>query len=400
MIRTAACWLIPATLALCQPLPQHVLELSRIRRNMKTALDTLPNYTCLAVTERSQIVRGRPPRPIDTVRVEVAHVERQDMLAWPGAVKFEVADPARMIGSGMFSSGEFFAHLAGVFGQSAVVRYAGPDLIGGRKVLRWDYSLAPSLGTQWLISWAGRTAVAGENGSFWADPESKEVLRLTAESDGLPPEFPIRAVRTTIDYARVKIADRDVYLPQTAVVSVTEATGSRNINTTEFTHCRQYQTESLIRYSVDDRMPEPAGAGPAGVHELVIPSELKIVVELAGDIDPGARTGDRIQGVVVADVVQKKRIVIPRDAVATGRIRRIELDPESAAPRYIIGLEFTDLEWPGYHARFLARLSRAAGHKTRAGEAPGVATFLLDTDPFRIANGTQMIWMTEDITRK
>lgn len=390
---------LAALCAAAGELPEQVRELSRIRLKMREHLATLPNYTCLAVVERTQRAPNqRTDRHEDTVRIEVAHVDDRDMMAWPGAVEFRTADPSQLIGYGMFSSGEFFAHLASIFSQAAVIAYNGPETIGGRKLLRWDYQAAGSLGSEWVITSAGRSAVTGERGSFWSDPTNHEVLRLDIASDGLPPNFPIRDVRSEIDYARVRIGERDVYLPQTARVTLTETMGERRVNTIEFSHCRQYLTHSEIRYADDDRATE---ASPTtGVREIVLPENLRVTAELAGAIDPSIQVGDPIQAVVTADAVQKKRIVIPKGAVLTGRVRQVELDSSTTLQRYLLGLEFTDLTYPGYHARFFAHLVRAAGYQTKPAGAPGVAVLVLASQPFELKNGTVLQWLTEDISRK
>jgi hypothetical protein len=77
------------------------------------------------------------------------------------------------------------------------------------------------------------------------------------------------------------------------------------------------------------------------------------------------------------------------------------MEPDSEAPaQYILGLEFTDLEYPGYHARFFAKLARVAGRRNRPSDVPGVTIVVLDSEPFRLAKGTSMVWVTEDIARK
>ncbi len=400
MLRAAALVLCALLCAPAGEIPDDVLKLSRIRLKMREAMNTLPNYTCLSVTERSrQSARERTPHRIDTVRVEVAHADHHDLLAWPGAARFETTDPAQIVGSGMFSSGEFVGHLASIFNQNAVLKFAGSGNILGRNVLRWDYYLAPHIASEWRISFAGAGSImAGAKGSFWADAETLDILRVTAVSDGIPPNFPITEARTTIDYARVLIGDREVLLPQTATTRLSEFTGDRSLNFTEFSHCRQYVTNSEIRYGVDSPKTD-APASEGGVRETVIPGDLRVPLELAADIESRAAVGDPIQALVTSDVIHKKRVVIPQGASIKGRIRQMEPDLE-APGQYILGLEFTDLEYPGYHARFFAKLARAPGRRTRPSDVPGVTIVVLDSEPFRLAKGTSMVWVTEDIARK
>lgn len=211
---TLAVFAILAALALrADQLPEHVLQLSRVKARVNQALKTVPDYTCLAVTARyRQELKDSSPRPVDVVRIEVAHANGADLYAWPGASHFETTRAAEMIGAGMYGSGEFASHLGTIFNGYAVMKYSGKEGRLGRQLLRWDYSLA-QFASKWQISYASRTAIAGERGSFWADPETLDVVRAEVRSDGLPPNFPIAEVVTQIDYARVRLGSREVLLP-------------------------------------------------------------------------------------------------------------------------------------------------------------------------------------------
>ena len=80
MFRLAILVLCSLLCARADELPGDVLKLSRIRLKMREALNTLPNYTCLSVTERSrQSARERAPHRVDTVGVEVAHADHPDL---------------------------------------------------------------------------------------------------------------------------------------------------------------------------------------------------------------------------------------------------------------------------------------------------------------------------------
>lgn len=393
-------------------LPDHVLNLSRVKRKALQGLKSLPDYTCLAVTERSQQnVKDRAPRRIDTIRMEVAHSGSQDLYAWPGANRFETTHAGEMIGSGMFGSGEFATHLKTVLDGYGVLTYVGAENTLGRKLLRWNYSIAP-FATDWRISFASRTAVAGAKGSLWADAESLDVVRLEVRTDGLPPGFPITEVATTIDYARVRFGGREVLLAQTAFTELTEFSGLRNQNFTEFSHCRQYVTQSDISFGT-----EPAAGGmPAspssGISEFVIPAGVRVFIALSTALDSQrASVGDAVEAVVTADASQKRRTVIPKGAVVHGRVRR--MDAHAGPPEHsVVALEFTDVEYPGHHARFFGKLiqvsSSAPGLRTADPGAassghplvPGVGAFWMEGTSFQLAKGMAMTWVTLDISKK
>jgi hypothetical protein len=413
-------------------LAPDVLHLARVKARQQEAIGTMPDYTCLAVTERSQQgLRDSAPQPIDVIRMEVAHAGKADLYAWPGAARFETSQAMELIGAGMYGTGEFATHLRSIFGGYAVMKYAGEVNVAGRKLWRWDYKLAQVF-SRWVVSFASRSATAGEIGSFWADERTLDVVRLEIHSDGLPPNFPISEVDTTIDYARVRIGERKVFLPQTAVTVMMEGfSGKRMRNLTEFSHCRQYVTQSEVRYDVGP--PAPAGKAEAagGVQEIAIPANLRIPVVLTAEVDSSASmVGDPIEAMVTADVRQRGRgIVVPKGAALHGRLRR--MDFETGPPEhFLIGLEFMDLEFSGCHARFLGRLDRldpqtsglrwlidspvrvrkektghgidviTSGTAYRIPAIPGVGVFFMEGSSFRLPKGMAMSWVTEDIARK
>lgn len=432
MMRVIAFAVVAVSALPAAELPDHVLHLAQVKARVQQSLKTMPDYTCLVVTQRSeQGLLDPAPRPVDVVRLEVAHSGGMDLYAWPGAERFETSSAAELIGAGMYSSGEFATHLDSIFGGYTVMKYAGEERVLGRKLWRWDFGLKQVF-ARWTVTYASRNAVAGEKGSFWADPATFDVVRLEIHSDDLPPNFPISQVDTTIDYARVRLGPGDVLLPQSAQTISTEGfSGKQSQNYIEFSHCRQYVTKSEVRYdAAAPSEPSLASSVASGVKELSVPPNLRVSLALTSDIDSAnAAVGDLIEAVVTSGVAQKKQIVIPNGATLRGRLRR--MDMEAGPPRhFVIGLEFMDLEFPGYHARFFARLDRVesplpglrwlvdspmrirkektghgidvitAGTAYRTPRVPGVGIFFMEGASFHLPKQLAMTWITEDVSRK
>ena len=85
MTRAIALALIALNGLFAEELPQHVLNLARVKARVQENLRTVPDYTCLAVTDRfEQGFRDAAPRQVDVVRMEVAHSRRHRpvCLAW------------------------------------------------------------------------------------------------------------------------------------------------------------------------------------------------------------------------------------------------------------------------------------------------------------------------------
>ena len=106
--------------------------LQRVRAHMVETLARQPNYTCLETVERSNRAgKEKQFRLLDTVRLEVALVDRTEMFAWPGSKQFEDTDVRAFVPTGMFGNGEFGLYANAVFGgRSTEFEYKGEAKLG------------------------------------------------------------------------------------------------------------------------------------------------------------------------------------------------------------------------------------------------------------------------------
>src|ERR1700685_439085 len=75
--------------------------LERVKAHMVETLARQPNYTCLETVERSnRAAKEKEFRLEDTVRLEVALVDRREMFAWPGSKQFEDTDMRAFVPTG------------------------------------------------------------------------------------------------------------------------------------------------------------------------------------------------------------------------------------------------------------------------------------------------------------
>jgi hypothetical protein len=116
-----------------ESLPPASQQLARIRAHMADILTHQPNYTCLETVERSYRAAGSRRLTLDdTIRMEVALVDGQEMFAWPGSKKFEETDLRKLIPSGTFGNGNFALHARSVFlGRVATFEYRGAEIFAG-----------------------------------------------------------------------------------------------------------------------------------------------------------------------------------------------------------------------------------------------------------------------------
>jgi len=126
-----------------------------------------------------------------------------------------------------------------------------------------------------------------------------------------------------------------------------------------------------------------------------------------------ASVGDPLRGRVVEDVRQNGELMLPRGAVITGHIRK--LDRNSGAKPFAVGIELSDVEWAGAHATFYGEMvdldAKSAGthrpltyfdnhaQKVAIDALPGAGVFYIDGGKFHIPPGFHMVWRTRVISR-
>lgn len=406
-------------------LPKNVLELAQLKRNAAAEVARLSNFTCLETVERShRKSQEQPFRYADTVRLEVALSNNRELYGWPGANHFEEHDVGDVVGSGTISSGSFASDVkAALVDNVSTIVWHGEEEIIGRRALRWDY-VVPYYLSGWIVEAGGHRGRVSATGSFWADAKTLELLRLRVNASDIPPDLPIMAAEDTLDFARFRVGSRNLLLPQTAEFVLTDLRGRQSRNVMEFSHCREFTSEAKLSYEAP-AVPEEHAA-PAT--ELAIPAGLLIDARLAEPIDSKvAAVGDPISATIEVPVKNKGQILIPEGALLRGRLRRMEKD-FTAGEHFVVGLEFTDIEFPGRHARFFgdlvemgplpdsrwaigavasttqstiagSTLTRTTVERYTVRAIPGVGMFLMDGASFRIAAGLRMVWRTVEIRK-
>ena len=379
-------------------LPHEVLLLAHFKEQMRQVLSEVPNYTCLETIQR--LVQDRHAiafRPLDTVLLEVSNLGNKELLAWPGAHRFEEGELSSFASGGLMGNGIFALHARTVFlSNTSVIQYFGNEEIAGRPVARYDFRV-PEVWSGYQIRANGASAKVGTFGSFWIDPASLELVRLEVQANEIPAELGIERNVTIIDYAQMRIGDSGVLLPQAAKLVMMLLSGEVRRNDIQFSHCREYHAESSIRFDMPDT-PAPASAPP--LRQVDLPAGLRVSIELETSIDSTtAHVGDPLRGHVANDVRRKdKTIIIPNGAIATGRIRGLARSPSPEAACDLT-IELAELEWENTSAEFYGELltpssAAAATGEVHALQIPGTGVLHMTGTRFHIAPGFRMNWRT------
>ncbi|MBI5281319.1 MAG: hypothetical protein HY858_06520 [Candidatus Solibacter usitatus] len=414
-------------------LPREVLLQARIKQKVERLAAQAVDYTCLETIERSaRDSAQRPFRPVDVLRLEVGLVGKKEVFSWPGAEKFEERSPADLVSVGTVSTGEFMQLMRAVFiGNTASIKWRGEEELNGRPALRYDYSL-PLFGFRWQVALAGGSGEVRAEGSFWADAETLDILRLEARAVDIPPGLPLEAMTSRTDYGMMQMRGAAVWLPQSAELTLRELGGKESRNRIEFSHCRQFSgSSSLLAGEIQAEAGAPA---PAEVAPFDVPAGLSLSMTLETEVDSSkARVGDLLEARLTADAVLKKKVIIPKDAVIRGRLRRLERSAEGT-PHFVVGVEFAEIEFAGKRGRLFGKLQsveqvaglqwmlsssshkaeRLSGGSTMQGvtvntshteniyvrDLPGVGTFFMTGTQFRLPRGLKMTWQTVELPRR
>ncbi|HUE10035.1 MAG TPA: hypothetical protein VMQ54_03810, partial [Steroidobacteraceae bacterium] len=247
-------------------------------------------------------------------------------------------------------------------------------------------------------------------------------------ADEIPPLLQVNDAITTMEYARTRIGQTDVLLPQTGELRLLGTSGEEAIDRFEFTHCRSFQAETSISFDQPDAIAQPATAAAATpnreasalARELSFPGGLTVAIALAAAVTDRAAVGELIEGRVAGNVIFQGQTIIPDGAAVHGRIRRMERYSDMGG-YFTLGFEFTEIEAGGASTRFFANLDSAGPltgfewsmssgtsrtlrggqitqieHETITGPAlPGVGTFFMRGAHFEIPKGWKMAWKTQ-----
>ncbi|HWR54149.1 MAG TPA: hypothetical protein VN428_23770 [Bryobacteraceae bacterium] len=329
--------------------------LAGIRKRVAADHARLPNYTCKQTIERSTRPNASKKwTPVDSLRLEVALVAGRELYAWPGSPKFEEKRIDELVGtSGAIGTGVFALQLRNLFlAPGPKFFYAGEAQANGRRAVRFNFEV-PREKSGFEVGDGQHGAVVAYAGSFLADSETLELIRLDIQVDEVPAPVRVRATRDSIEYAKARIGESDFLLPALAEMIIIAPDGdARNI--TRFDACRQYVGESVVSFG------DAPSAGAEAVkpfREVGLPAGLAVEMTLETQITPDAAVGDPVEGVLTRPLKGKDAmLLLPKGARFTGRITRLERRRAGAVQYGVIGVTFGQAEAPGLKAQFHGEL--------------------------------------------
>lgn len=384
-------------------------QLARFREKVRQDMTGIPNYTCLETVDRAhRDPHHRSFKAIDTVRLEVSSVGGKELVAWPGARRFGDQDATTMVTGGAIGTGMFALFAQKLFVTGAgTLQYGGAENLAGRASVRYDFHVTRQ-DSGFRITASGASEAVAAKGSFWFDTNSLDLIRLDVYGDAMPYSLRLEEAVFRTSYSRTRIGEADALLPRQSELTMTHFSGEASRNAIKFSNCHEYQSQSTISFAAPPAsVPETP---KAQVREVNLPAGVLVPVELDMAIDSKtASVGDTLRGHVAAEVRYQNDLLLPQGAAIAGHIR--QLSRRSSRAPAVVGLEFSEVEWPGAHAAFYAELvdlyANSAGshhpvtyfngHAMQVlieGGLPGVGVFYLDAAGFHIPSGFHMVWRT------
>jgi VWFA-related protein len=234
--------------ALTNPIPAPTAEevasmIGDARQRAISYADSLPNFLCVEVTDRSEDPTGSGRwKHRDTIAELLQFRDKTESRTMLEVNGNPVDSGNRDEMKGMFSAGEFGGVLRGVFQPSskADFQWKETDALRGGTVQVFSFRVAKA-NSAWGISAAnGLQVLVGYHGMVFIDSSTHGVRRILLVADDLPKNFSVHATSIAVDYDYISINNHDYLMPITAEVSKREFKRLATLNTIEFRNYRRF----------------------------------------------------------------------------------------------------------------------------------------------------------------
>jgi hypothetical protein len=319
---------IAQVLATGRNLPNYTCVETVTRDSFRPAAATLPRACSVILAERQHPTLDMVLRPYatDRLRLDVTLVKDGEILSWAGASRFRDGHIDRLVPNGPIGTGAFGAFLMVVFQQDiSKFTYAGYRTADGRTLVEYSFAVPASEST-YSLRFRDSSYVTAFSGTFLADPETNDLVRLTVATGELPLAAETCEITATLDYSMVRIGDFRSLLPAHVRQRWVNPDGSEAENNTAFTACREYTGESTITFGPESTA-DPAGtAGNEPAAASPVPAGLRFAMALTSPIPTDtAAAGDRFQAQLIEPLRDaKSKILAPKGAVVEGRLLRVQ----------------------------------------------------------------------------
>jgi len=241
----------PLTNPVPPPAPEEIQAMiSDAKQRAVSYADSLPNFMCVEVTDRSSDFSGTGMwRHRDTIAELLRYLDKTESRTMLEVNGSSVSSGDRDAMEGTFSTGEFGGVLQAVFQPSAKAEFhwKEADALGGGTVQVFDFRVAKENSVfRVTATTTGQQLLVSFHGLVFIDSATRSVRRITLVADDLPKDFPTRATSIAVDYDYVVINGHDYLMPVAAEVRVKQGRHQSTLNTIEFRDYRRYASSTRI----------------------------------------------------------------------------------------------------------------------------------------------------------
>lgn len=237
--------------------------IAEIRENALSYSKNLPNYICLQSTKRHVDPTGtRSWQLADRVLERLTYYEQHEDYKVITINDAPVTTPmAHEKLPGAKSSGEFGSILREIFDPDSQTEFQWDKWtrLGPRVMYVFSYRIRQQ--RYGIFHEPSKQEIhVGYHGLIYADRATKNVMRITLECDGIPPDFPIHDVSLSLDYDLIDISGQQFLLPYHSELHSRE--GKFLVwNETDFRGYNKYGADTKISFgdidaSTDDKLKE------------------------------------------------------------------------------------------------------------------------------------------------
>jgi len=226
----------------------------QIQERMRQHLRELPNCTCEQnIRQYSSSWRPVRFRLLARIQLQVAYEGGKELFATREGEPFTETDMHQWAQRGAIANDGFALLSKDVFSSPGpVFHYFGKERLHVRPVLRYDFRMS-SLNSHFVLEAAGKQATVGYHGSFWADENLFDVVRLEVEADEIPFALGLDRIFRRLEYGWVSVSGSKIYLSRSSEMRVVgtqnplPGIGAFQYETrSRWSKCRLYRTASTV----------------------------------------------------------------------------------------------------------------------------------------------------------
>jgi hypothetical protein len=229
--------------------------------------DNLPDFICTQVTRRFAAPvpgskgggpSGGEPRwqALDTLQIRLSFYEKREQYKVVLLNNAVVNQDYEKVG-GSKSFGEFGSMMREIFEPSSETRFDWDHwgTLRGKRVMAFQYHVRLDRSKFQLVVEESKLRITtAYHGLIEVEPDTHAVVRITAEAENIPSDFPIKETTDVLDYDYQELSGQTFLLPLKSQVLLTGMDFMNRLDQ-EFRLYRKYSADSEIKFDADPLPP-------------------------------------------------------------------------------------------------------------------------------------------------